>query len=99
MNDQRSGKELFIQNTTCAFRKLLSAYVFSYFPFGFEGRIWNLIVSVPGHCLAFYLAFYHYQELYNIMLPGSSGIMSPAEHDLVLYNIMMIWFYLYNMSC
>ena len=32
----------------------------------------------------------HFQELYNIMLPGSSGIMSPAEHDLVLYNIMMI---------
>ena len=28
-------------------------YVFSYFPFGFEGRIWNLIVSVPDHCLSF----------------------------------------------
>ena len=41
----------------------------------------------------------HYQELYNIMLSGSSGLMSPAEHDLVLYNIMMIWFYLYNISC
>ena len=30
-------------------------YVFSYFPFGFEGRIWDLIVSVPDHCLFFYL--------------------------------------------
>ena len=29
-------------------------YVFSYFPFGFEGRIWDLIVSVPDHCLSFY---------------------------------------------
>ena len=28
-------------------------YVFSYFPFGFEGRMWDLIVSVPGHCLFF----------------------------------------------
>ena len=28
-------------------------YVFSYFPFGFEGRIWDLIVSVPDHCLSF----------------------------------------------
>ena len=28
--------------------------VFSYFPFGFEGRIWDLIVSVPDHCLSFY---------------------------------------------
>ena len=36
-NDHLSGKELFIWFT--AFRKLLSVYVFSYFPFGFEGRI------------------------------------------------------------
>ena len=36
------------------FVKLLSIYVFSYFPFGFEGRIWDLIVSVPDHCLSFY---------------------------------------------
>ena len=28
--------------------------VFSYFPFGFQGRIWDLIVSVPDHCLSFY---------------------------------------------
>ena len=27
---------------------------FSYFPFGFEGRIWDLITSVPDHCLSFY---------------------------------------------
>ena len=26
----------------------------SSFPFGFEGRIWDLIVSVPDHCLSFY---------------------------------------------
>ena len=37
-----------------AFRKLSSIYVLSYFPFGFEGRIWDLIVSVPDHCLSFY---------------------------------------------
>ena len=37
-----------------AFRKLLSIYAFSYFPFGFEGRMWDLIVSVPEHCLSFY---------------------------------------------
>ena len=50
-----SGKELFIRFTASAFRKLLSIYVFSYFPFGFEGRMWDLIVSVPDHCLSFYL--------------------------------------------
>ena len=35
--------------------KLPSIYVFSYFPFGFEGGMWDLIVSVPDHCLPFYL--------------------------------------------
>ena len=40
--------------TASAFRKLPSIYVFSYFPFGFEGRMWDLIVSVPDHCLSFY---------------------------------------------
>ena len=39
------GKELFYRLTARAFRKLLSTYVFSYFPFSFEGRIWDLIVS------------------------------------------------------
>ena len=42
-------KELFIRFTVSAFRKLLSIYVFSCFPFGFEGRMWDLIVSVPDH--------------------------------------------------
>ena len=44
LNDHLFGKELFIRFTASAFRKLPSIYVFSYFPFGFEGRIWDLIV-------------------------------------------------------
>ena len=54
-----SRKELFIRFTARAFRKLPSVYVFSYFPFGFEGRIWDLIVSVPDHCLSFYFVVKH----------------------------------------
>ena len=54
LNDHLFGKELFIRISASAFRKLPSIYVFSYFPFGFEGRIWDLIVSVPDHCLSFY---------------------------------------------
>ena len=54
LNGHLSGKEQFIRFIVRAFRKLLSIYVFSYFPFGFEGRIWDLIVSVPDHCLSFY---------------------------------------------
>ena len=37
--------------------ELPSVYVFSYFPFGFEVRMWDLIVSVPDHCLSFYFTF------------------------------------------
>ena len=38
LNDHLFGKELFIRFTASAFRKLRSIYVFSYFPFGFEGE-------------------------------------------------------------
>ena len=48
---------MFIRFTASAFRKLRSIYVFSYFPFGFEGRMWDQIVSVPDHCLSFYILF------------------------------------------
>ena len=44
---------MFILFAASAFRKLSSIYVFSYFPFGFESRIWDLIVSVPDRCLSF----------------------------------------------
>ena len=54
LNDHLFGKELFIRFIASAFRKLPSIYVFSYFPFCFESRIWDLIVSVPDHCLSFY---------------------------------------------
>ena len=71
------GKELFIRFTGSAFRKLLSVYVFSYFPFGFEGRMWDLIVSVPDHCLSFYFEsqFYRNKEIFSLLnfhfgLPG-----------------------------
>ena len=57
MNDHLFRKELFILFAASAFRKLSSIYVFSYFPFGFEGRIWDLIVSVPDHCLSFYFSY------------------------------------------
>ena len=59
LNDHLFGKELFIRFTASAFRKLLSIYVFSYFPFGSEGRMWDLTVSVPDHCLSFYFIIPH----------------------------------------
>ena len=59
LNDHLFGKELFIRFTVSAFRKLLSVYVFSYFSFGFEGRMWDLNISVTDHCLSFYFYSYH----------------------------------------
>ena len=47
-------------------------YVFSYFPFGFEGRMWDLIVSVPDHCLSFYFASTGVSKIFGngIILPS-----------------------------
>ena len=56
------GKELFIRFTASAFRKLLSVYVLSDFPFGFEGRMWDLIVSVPDHRFSFYYEIRHFKQ-------------------------------------
>ena len=71
--DHLFGKELFILFAASAFRKLSSIYVFSYFPFGFEGRIWDLIVSIPDHCLSFYFNIKPvYQE---ITLSSKLGVL------------------------
>ena len=69
INSPRKTKEHQERFTERAFRKLLSMYVFSYFPFGFEGRIWGIIVSVPDHCLTFYffmcsLSFTSWKQLH-----------------------------------
>ena len=46
-----------LQEYATAFCKLPSIYVFSYFPFGFEGRMWDpIVISVPDHCLSFYFS-------------------------------------------
>ena len=33
------------------FRERLSICVYSSFPFGFEGGVWDLIVIFPDHCI------------------------------------------------
>ena len=54
--------------------------LFNYFPFGFGGRIWDLIVSVPDHCLIFYFLLF-------TSLPGQfQDFHSPdrlRDHDVV----------------
>ena len=65
LNDHLFGRELFIRFAARAFRGLPSVYVFSYFSFGFEGRMWDLIVSVPDHCLSFYFTTNIFQLINN----------------------------------
>ena len=36
--------------TVCSFRDRVSVCMCASFPFGFEGRIWNLIGLVPDYC-------------------------------------------------
>ena len=60
-----ASSDMFIELAASAFRKLSSIYVFSYFPFGFEGRIWDLIVLVPGHCLSFYFGWASITKRHN----------------------------------
>ena len=36
--------------------------------FGFEGRIWDLIVSVPDHCLSFYSTLFAYINIFRIRI-------------------------------
>ena len=62
------GRGLFVLFAASAFRGLSSVYVFSYFPFGFEGRIWDLIVSVPDHCLSFYFMIFNIHILSSIVI-------------------------------
>ena len=91
LNDHLFGKELFIRFATRAFRKLPSVYVFSYFPFGFEGRMWDLIVSVPDHCLSFYFTWYHGPiKRFSRYLVHKAALlykMPKPGRDLILPNI------------
>ena len=100
MNDHLSGKELFIRFTAPAFRKPLSFYVFSYFPFGFEGRMWDLIVSVPDHCLSFYFEcdiFYKIRTMFGIIsyiyilgVFTEKPYIKPLERNVVYITIITL---------
>ena len=75
LNDHLLGKELFNRFAASACRKLPSVYVFSYFPFGFEGRMWDLIVSVPDHCFSFYFSCIDSSEKLKRLLQNSRLIL------------------------
>ena len=48
--------------------------------FGFEGRMWDLIVSVPDHCLSFYfvLRFLDKTNFPRILIPRARHPQDPS---------------------
>ena len=82
LNDHLSGKELFIRFTARALRTLLSIYVFNYFHFSFEGRMWDLILSVPDHCLSFYFKITMYRIVRYIVRTNETGYFRFARYDI-----------------
>ena len=74
---------LLIRFTRRAFRKLLSIYVIRYFSFDFEGRIWDLIVFVPDHCLYFYFLLW-IVNIYAIRSAWSSSNSSMHQHSKLI---------------
>ena len=58
------GKELFIRFTvTCLTWALVKFYVCLSFPFGIKGRMRDVIVLIPDHCLSIYFSTKHLQIL------------------------------------
>ena len=45
------------------------------FPFGVCGRVWNLIVSVPDHCLCIY--FRHKEDISTVINPIQGRVSVP----------------------
>ena len=61
----------------------MSIYVFIYFPFGFEGSIWDLIVSVPDHFLSFY-----FKIVWGIALCTDSDQPTQPNCNILQDNIL-----------
>ena len=53
-------------------------FMYLVFPFGFEDRIWDLIVSVPDHCLTFYFPLPIQMFIKVASFPSLSGIGMPS---------------------
>ena len=56
--------------------------------FGFEGRIWNLIVSVPDHCLSFYFFSFYDSVRQNVF----------AEHNNIAQHIACYNFWSFKLK-
>ena len=58
--------------TVRVFRERLTVSVCSFFPFGFESVIWDLIVLVPDQCLSIYFQGRIWRLMDSFPLPNIS---------------------------
>ena len=49
--------------------------------FGFEGRIWDLIVSVPDHCLSFDFDVHREKYTFSVYVLLREGIPEATEYN------------------
>ena len=61
---------------------IFQIYVYVSFPFDFEGWMWDLIVSIPDHCLSIYFA---YQLTLTLKVP-----ITTAADDIHKYSLIVL---------
>ena len=88
----RGGGMLFVRFAAGAFGGLPSVCVFGCFPFVLGGRMWDLIVSVPDHCLFLYflcwtafLSSLDNEEFLHILLGKRLPIIADEFQDEKAY--------------
>ena len=59
------------------------------FPFGFDGRMWDLIVSVPDHCLSSYFPYFMCRRTAEA-LERLRGCAASSEPSMVAYVVSTI---------
>ena len=52
----------------------------SFFPFGFEGGMWDLIVLIPDHCISIY-----FQQIYKYVSSIVHVISDLSIHKFYIY--------------
>ena len=63
--------------------------------FGFEGRMWDLIVSVPDHCLSFYFTF-HRIGVRCILVWAQEGSICPPYVKIQIFYAFSTFSYCFG---
>ena len=58
--------------------------------FGFEGRIWDLIVSVPDHCLSFYFVLFNTEINSSLTAYSKDRDQTPRSGSALFAEVMFM---------